>query len=115
MSDEEKRWSDDPDEQPDLSHAVSRRPLRRRWLVFSFLIGVSLAAGVATFILVLRGFIDVVRSPLLVSDEAWCIWAVLIAMVALCAGWVTRPSKRLTAGSFWGAAIVRPSYYRSLL
>ena len=106
MSDEETRWSDDPDEQPDLSHAVSRRPLRRRWLVFSFLIGVSLAAGVATFILVLRGFIDVVRSPLLVSDEAWCIWAVLIAMVALCAGWVTRPSKRLTAGSFWGAAIV---------
>ena len=106
MSDEETRWSDDPDEQPDLSHGVSRRPLRRRWLVFSFLIGVSLAAGVATFILVLRGFIDVVRSPLLVSDEAWCIWAVLIAMVALCAGWVTRPSKRLTAGSFWGAAIV---------
>ncbi len=106
MSDEETRWSDDPDEQPDLSHAVSRRPLRRRWLVFSFLIGVSLAAGVATFILVLRGFIDVVRSPLLVSDEAWCIWAVLIAMVALCAGWATRPSKRLTAGSFWGAAIV---------
>ena len=106
MSDEETRWSDDPDEQPDLSHDVSRRPLRRRWLVFSFLIGVSLAAGVATFILVLRGFIDVVRSPLLVSDEAWCIWAVLIAMVALCAGWVTRPSKRLTAGSFWGAAIV---------
>ena len=106
MSDEETRWSDDPDEQPDLSHAVSRRPLRRRWLVFSFLIGVSLAAGVATFILVLRGFIDVVRSPLLVSDEAWCIWAVLIAMVALCAGWVTRPSKRLTAGSFWGAAII---------
>ena len=106
MSDKETRWSDDPDEQPDLSHAVSRRPLRRRWLVFSFLIGVSLAAGVATFILVLRGFIDVVRSPLLVSDEAWCIWAVLIAMVALCAGWATRPSKRLTAGSFWGAAIV---------
>ena len=106
MSDEETWWSDDPDEQPDLSHAVSRRPLRRRWLVFSFLIGVSLAAGVATFILVLRGFIDVVRSPLLVSDEAWCIWAVLIAMVALCAGWVTRPSKRLTAGSFWGAAII---------
>lgn len=106
MSDEETRWSDDPDEQPDLSHAVSRRPLRRRWLVFSFLIGVSLAAGVATFILVLRGFIDVVRSPLLVSDEAWCIWAVLIAMVALCAGWVTRPSKRLTASSFWGAAII---------
>ena len=106
MSDEETRWSDDPDEQPDLSHGVSRRPLRRRWLVFSFLIGVSLAAGVATFILVLRGFIDVVRSPLLVSDAAWCIWAVLIAMVALCAGWVTRPSKRLTAGSFWGAAIV---------
>ena len=106
MSDEETRWSDDSDEQPDLSHAVSRRPLRRRWLVFSFLIGVSLAAGVATFILVLRGFIDIVRSPLLVSDEAWCIWAVLIAMVALCAGWVTRPSKRLTAGSFWGAAIV---------
>ena len=106
MSDEETRWSDDPDEQPDLSHGVSRRPLRRRWLVFSFLIGISLAAGVATFILVLRGFIDVVRSPLLVSDEAWCIWAVLIAMVALCAGWATRPSKRLTAGSFWGAAIV---------
>lgn len=106
MSDEETRWSDDPDEQPDLSHAVSRRPLRRRWLVFSFLIGVSLAAGAATFILVLRGFIDVVRSPLLVSDEVWCIWAVLIAMVALCAGWATRPSKRLTAGSFWGAAIV---------
>ena len=106
MSDEETRWSDDPDEQPDLSHGVSRRPLRRRWLAFSFLIGVSLAAGVATFILVLRGFIDVVRSPLLVSDEAWCIWAVLIAMVALCAGWATRPSKRLTAGSFWGAAIV---------
>ena len=106
MSDEKTRWSDDSDEQPDLSHAVSRRPLRRRWLVFSFLIGISLAAGVATFILVLRGFIDVVRSPLLVSDEAWCIWAVLIAMVALCAGWATRPSKRLTAGSFWGAAIV---------
>ena len=109
MSDEETRetrWSDDPDEQPDLSHGVSRRPLRRRWLVFSFLIGVSLAAGVATFILVLRGFIDIVRSPLPVSDESWCIWAVLIAMVALCAGWATRPSKRLTAGSFWGAAIV---------
>lgn len=106
MSDEETRWSDDPDEQPDLSHGVSRRPLRRRWLVFSFLVGVSLAAGVATFILVLRGFIDVVRSPLLVSDEALCIWAVPIAMVALYAGWVTRPSKRLTAGSFWGAAIV---------
>ena len=106
MSDEETRWSDDPDEQPDLSHAVSRRPLRRRWLVFSFLIGISLAAGVAAFILVLMGFIDVVRSPLLVSDEAWCIWAVLIAMVALCAGWATRPSKRLTAGSFWGAAII---------
>ena len=106
MSDEETQWSDDPDEQPDLSHGVSRRPLRRRWLVFSFLIGISLAAGVATFILVLRGFIDVVRSPLLVRDEAWCIWAVLIAMVALCAGWATRPSKRLTAGSFWGAAIV---------
>ena len=106
MSDEETRWSDDPDEQPDLSHAVSRRPLRRRWLVFSFLIGVSLAAGVATFILVLSGFIDVVRSPLPVTGESWCIWAVLIAVVALCAGWATRPSKRLTAGSFWGAAIV---------
>ena len=109
MSDEETRetwWSDDPDEQSDLSHSVSRRPLRRRWLVFSFLIGVSLAAGVATFILVLRGFINIVRSPLPVSDESWCIWAVLIAMVALCAGWATRPSKRLTAGSFWGAAIV---------
>ena len=106
MSDEETRWSDDPDEQPDLSHAVSRRPLRRRWLAFSFLIGVSLAAGVATFILVLRGFIDVVRSPLPVTGESWCIWAVLIAVVALCAGWATRPSKRLTAGSFWGAAIV---------
>ena len=106
MSDEETRWSDDPDEQPDLSHAVSRRPLRRRWLVFSFLIGISLAAGVATFILVLRGFIDVVRSPLPVTGESWCIWAVLIAVVALCAGWATRPSKRLTAGSFWGAAIV---------
>ena len=106
MSDEETRWSDDPDEQPDLSHAVSRRPLRRRWLVFSFLIGLSLAAGVATFILVLRGFIDVVRSPLPVTGESWCIWAVLIAIVALCAGWATRPSKRLTAGSFWGAAIV---------
>ena len=106
MSDEETWWSDDPDEQPDLSHAVSRRPLRRRWLVFSFLIGVSLAAGVATFILVLSGFIDVVRSPLPVTGESWCIWAVLIAVVALCAGWATRPSKRLTAGSFWGAAIV---------
>ena len=109
MSDEETRetrWSDDPDEQPDLSHGVSRRPLRRRWLVFSFLIGISLAAGVATFILALRGFINIVRSPLPVSDESWCIWAVLIAMVALCAGWATRPSKRLTAGSFWGAAIV---------
>ena len=109
MSDEETRetwWSDDPDEQSDLSHSVSRRPFRRRWLVFSFLIGVSLAAGVATFILVLRGFINIVRSPLPVSDESWCIWAVLIAMVALCAGWATRPSKRLTAGSFWGAAIV---------
>lgn len=106
MSDEETRWSDDPDEQPDLSHAVSRRPLRRRWLVFSFLIGVSLAAGVATFILVLRGFIDVVRSPLPVTGESWCIWAVLIVIVALCAGWATRPSKRLTAGSFWGAAII---------
>ena len=106
MSDEETRWSDDPDEQPDLSHAVSRRPLRRRWLVFSFLIGVSLAAGVATFILVLMGFIDVVRSPLPVTGESWCIWAVLIAIVALCAGWATRPSKRLTAGSFWGAAII---------
>ena len=106
MSDEETRWSDDPDEQPDLSHAVSRRPLRRRWLVFSFLIGVSLTAGVATFILVLRGFIDVVRSPLPVTGESWCIWAVLIAIVALCAGWATRPSKRLTAGSFWGAAII---------
>jgi len=106
MSDKETRWSDDPDEQPDLSHAVSRRPLRRRWLVFSFLIGVSLAAGVATFILVLRGFIDVVRSPLLVSDESWCIWAVLIAVVVLCAGWVIRPSRRMTAGSFWGAAII---------
>ena len=109
MSDEETRetwWSDDPDEQSDLSHSVSRRPLRRRWLVFSFLIGVSLVAGVATFILVLMGFIKIVRSPLPVSDESWCIWAVLIAMVALCAGWATRPSKRLTAGSFWGAAIV---------
>ena len=106
MSDEETRWSDDLDEQPDLSHAVSRQPLRRRWLVFSFLIGISLAAGVATFILVLRGFIDVVRSPLPVTGESWCIWAVLIAVVALCAGWATRPSKRLTAGSFWGAAIV---------
>ena len=106
MSDEETRWSDDPDEQPDLSHAVSRRPLRRRWLVFSFLIGISLAAGVATFILVLRGFIDVVRSPLPVTGESWCIWAVLIAIAALCAGWATRPSKRLTAGSFWGAAII---------
>ena len=106
MSDEETWWSDDPDEQPDLSHGVSRRPLRRRWLVFSFLIGVSLAAGVATFILVLSGFIDVVRSPLPVTGESWCIWAVLIAVVALCAGWATRPSKRLTAGSFWGAAIV---------
>lgn len=109
MSDEETRetwWSDDPDEQSDLSHSVSRRPFRRRWLVFSFLIGVSLAAGVATFILVLRGFINIVRSPLPVSDESWCIWAVLIAMVALCAGWATRPSKRLTAGSFWGAATV---------
>ena len=106
MSDEETRWSDDPDEQPDLSHAVSRRPLRRRWLVFSFLIGVSLAAGVAAFILVLMGFIDVVRSPLPVTGESWCIWAVLIAIAALCAGWATRPSKRLTAGSFWGAAII---------
>ena len=106
MSDEETRWSDNPDEQPDLSHAVSRRPLRRRWLVFSFLIGVSLAAGVAAFILVLMGFIDVVRSPLPVTGESWCIWAVLIAIAALCAGWATRPSKRLTAGSFWGAAIV---------
>mgnify|MGYP000877482188 CR=1 FL=1 len=106
MSDEETRWFDDPDEQPDLSHGVSRRPLRRRWLVFSFLIGVSLAAGVATFILALRGFINIVRSPLPVTGESWCIWAVLIAVVALCAGWTTRPSKRLTAGSFWGAAIV---------
>ena len=106
MSDEETRWSDNPDEQPDLSHAVSRRPLRRRWLVFSFLIGVSLAAGVAAFILVLMGFIDVVRSPLPVTGESWCIWAVLIAVFALCAGWATRPSKRLTAGSFWGAAII---------
>ena len=106
MSDEETRWPDDPDEQPDLSHAVSRRPLRRRWLVFSFLIGVSLAAGVAAFILVLMGFIDVVRSPLPVTGESWCIWAVLIAIAALCAGWATRPSKRLTAGSFWGAAII---------
>lgn len=106
MSDEETRWSDDPDEQPDLSHAVSRRPLRRRRLVFSFLIGVSLAAGVAAFILVLMGFIDVVRSPLPVTGESWCIWAVLIAIAALCAGWATRPSKRLTAGSFWGAAII---------
>lgn len=106
MSDEETRWSDDPDEQPDLSHAVSRRPLRRRWLVFSFLIGVSLAAGVAAFILVLMGFIDVVRSPLPVTGESWCIWAVLVAIAALCAGWATRPSKRLTAGSFWGAAII---------
>ena len=106
MSDEETRWSDNPDEQPDLSHAVSRRPLRRRWLVFSFLIGVSLAAGVAAFILVLMGFIDVVRSPLPVTGESWCIWAVLIAIAALCAGWATRPSKRLTAGSFWGAAII---------
>ena len=106
MSDEETRWSDDPDEQPDLSHGVSRRPLRRRWLVFSFLIGISLAAGVAAFILVLMGFIDVVRSPLPVTGESWCIWAVLIAIVALCAGWATRLSKRLTAGSFWGAAII---------
>jgi membrane protein len=106
MSDEETRWFDDPDEQPDPSDADSRRPSGRRWLVFSLLIGVSLAAGVATFILVLRGFINIVRSPLPVSDESWCIWAVLIAMVALCAGWVTRPSKRLTAGSFWGAATV---------
>jgi len=31
---------------------------------------------------------------------------VLIAIAALCAGWATRPSKRLTAGSFWGAAII---------
>ena len=48
----------------------------------------------------------IASQPLPVSDESWCIWAVLIAMVALCAGWATRPSKRLTAGSFWGAAIV---------
>lgn len=106
MSDEETRWFDDPDEQPDPSDADSRRPSGRRWLVFSLLIGISLAAGIAVFVLALRGFVGALRSPLPVSDESWCIWMVLIAMVVSGAGWVLRPSRRLTGGSFWGAAIV---------
>ena len=106
MSDEETRWFDDPDEQPDPSDADSRRPSGRRWLVFSLLIGISLAAGIAVFVLALRGFVGALRSPLPMSDESWCIWMVLIAMVVSGAGWVLRPSRRLTGGSFWGAAIV---------
>ena len=106
MSDEETRWFDDPDEQPDPSDADSRRPSGRRWLVVSLLIGISLAAGIAVFVLALRGFVGALRSPLPVSDESWCIWMVLIAMVVSGAGWVLRPSRRLTGGSFWGAAIV---------
>ena len=75
-------------------------------MVFSLLIGASLAAGIAALVLTLRGFVGASRSPLPVSDESWCIWAVLIAVVVLCAGWVIRPSRRMTAGSFWGAAII---------
>jgi len=75
-------------------------------MVFSLLIGASLAAGIAALVLTLRGFVGALRSPLPVSDESWCIWAVLIAVVVLCAGWVIRPSRRMTAGSFWGAAII---------
>jgi membrane protein len=75
-------------------------------MVFSLLIGASLAAGIAALVLTLRGFVGALRSPLPVSDESWCIWAVLIAVVVLCAGWVIRPSRRMTVGSFWGAAII---------
>jgi len=75
-------------------------------MVFSLLIGASLAAGIAALVLTLRGVVGALRSPLPVSDESWCIWAVLIAVVVLCAGWVIRPSRRMTVGSFWGAAII---------
>ena len=106
MSDEETSQFDGPDEQSDSSVVDSRRRLRRQWMVFSLLIGASLAAGIAALVLTLRGFVGASRSPLPVSDESWCIWAVLIAVVVLCAGWVIRPSRRMTAGSFWGAAII---------
>ena len=106
MSDEETSQFDGPDEQSDSSVVDSRRRLRRQWMVFSLLIGASLAAGIAALVLTLRGFVGALRSPLPVSDESWCIWAVLIAVVVLCAGWVIRPSRRMTAGSFWGAAII---------
>ena len=106
MSDEETSQFDGPDEQSDSSVVDSRRRLRRQWMVFSLLIGASLAAGIAALVLTLRGFVGASRSPLPVSDESWCIWAVLIAVVVLCTGWVTRPSRRMTAGSFWGAAII---------
>ncbi|WP_167149237.1 DUF2029 domain-containing protein [Actinomyces sp. ZJ308] len=105
MSNEETKGFDGPDEQLDSSGAVSRRPLRRRWLVFSLLAGISLAAGVATFILVLRGFVAAWRAPIPVSDESWCIWVVLVAMVVSGACWALRPSRKMTAGSFLGAAI----------
>ena len=106
MSDEETSQFDGPDEQSDSSVVDSRRRLRRQWMVFSLLIGASLAAGIAALVLTLRGFVGASRSPLPVSDESWCIWAVLIAVVVLCTGWVIRPSRRMTAGSFWGAAII---------
>ena len=106
MSDEETSQFDGPDEQSDSSVVDSRRRLRRQWMVFSLLIGASLAAGIAALVLTLRGFVGALRSPLPVSDESWCIWAVLIAVVVLCTGWVIRPSRRMTAGSFWGAAII---------
>ena len=106
MSDEETSQFDGPDEQSDSSVVDSRRRLRRQWMVFSLLIGASLAAGIAALVLTRRGFVGALRSPLPVSDESWCIWAVLIAVVVLCAGWVIRPSRRMTAGSFWGAAII---------
>ena len=106
MSDEETSQFDGPDEQSDSSVVDSRRRLRRQWMVFSLLTGASLAAGIAALVLTLRGFVGASRSPLPVSDESWCIWAVLIAVVVLCAGWVIRPSRRMTAGSFWGAAII---------
>ena len=106
MSDEETSQFDGPDEQSDSSVVDSRRRLRRQWMVFSLLIGASLAAGIAALVLTLRGFVGASRSPLPVSDESWCIWAVLIAVAVLCAGWVIRPSRRMTAGSLWGAAII---------
>lgn len=105
MNNEEAPRRDEPAGQPYSSRAISERPLRRRWLVFSFLIGISLAAGVAAIILLLGGLVDALRSPVLVNAGVWGVWAVMMTMVALPVLWLMRPSRRLNGHSFWGVAV----------